>query len=468
MIEMSGADAYFLWEESRARHMHTLKIVVVDPSTAHHPLDFERVRAGALAVLPRFPAFRRRPLFAPLRLGHPCWIDVPALDADYHLRRERLPPGAGREALDALAGQIASLPLDHERPLWQIHFVEGLPNGRVAYVTKLHHALADGSASAEIVLRTFQTGPEPVAIPAGYAGADEAVPSGARLLALALRAGLRRQAALPGVLRRALRALRVSLAWRRARRPLPPPPFAAPATRFNRALTPNRVFAHATLPLSALRDVKQAFGCTLNDVYLSLVGGALRGYLERRGELPARPLTAAVPVSVRRPGDDPAFGNATSYWFAGTGSDVADPVERLRAVAEGTRVARAFFAARDPRLAVDWLEHWPLRWLYQHGMPAAVGALLGRPSFHVIVSNVRGPDRPLYSDGARVEALYSMGPLTQQQGLNFTAWSYLDDFAVGVHACREHVPDVAALAEALARELEPLRREAERRQAGAA
>jgi WS/DGAT/MGAT family acyltransferase len=215
--------------------------------------------------------------------------------------------------------------------------------------------------------------------------------------------------------------------------------------------------------------VKGAFDCTLNDVYLALVGGALRRYLASRGELPAQALTAAVPVSVRPEADDPEFGNATSYWFATTGSDVADPVERLRAVARSTETARTLFEARDPHLPVEWLDHWALRRLYLDGVQTFVRALVGRPSYNVIVSNVRGPSHTLYSDGARVEALYSMGPLSLQQGLNFTAWSYRDDFAVGIHACRQHVPDLRALAAALPAELDVLSEQARaRRQAGAA
>jgi hypothetical protein len=138
-------------------------------------------------------------------------------------------------------------------------------------------------------------------------------------------------------------------------------------------------------------------------------------------------------------------------------------------VAQSTRTARELFEARDARLSVDWLDHWQLRRIYIDGLAKFMSALVGRPSYNVIVSNVRGPSRPLYSNGARVEALYSMGPLAHQQGLNFTAWSYVDDFSVGVHACREHVPDVRALADALPAQLEELRRAAEARlQAGAA
>jgi diacylglycerol O-acyltransferase len=460
VIEMAGADAYFLWEESRARHMHTLKVIVLDARSAYQKLSFERVVQGASLVLPHLAAFRRRAVPAPLGIGHPLWVDAPVHDPDYHFRHEVLPPGAGSEALDELLGRIASEPLDRDRPLWQIFFVEGLPGGRVAYVTKLHHAVADGPAAAELVLRSFQLDASTAPDLSGYERENEPIPSAGRRLLRSLRRELIRQKELPGLVARSLRATGVTLRWRREGRALPPSPFSTPATPFNRPLTPNRVYSHVTLSLTAMKEVKVALECTLNDVFLAVVGGALRRYLANHEERRESDLTAAVPVSVRREEDDATFGNATAYWFASTASHVADPIERVHAVARGTRTARAHFEARDPYLPVDWLEHWPLRRFYLTGFAALVGLIARRPSYNVIVSNVRGPSKPLYSDGARIDALFSMGPLTLHQGLNFTAWSYLDDFSVGIHACREHVPNVRTLADDLRDEMDLLWREA--------
>ena len=457
---MRGADAYFLRQESRAHHMHTLKIVVVDPSAAHATIDFERVRTGALHVLPHLPAFRLRPVNPVLGMGHHVWVEAPVLDPDYHFRHEVLPPDSEECALDELLSRIASEPLDPERPLWQIVFVEGLPGGHIAYVTKIHHAVADGNASAELVLRFFDEDPTGSEIPAAYEGTNEPIPSAMQRLVAMLRREIVRQRHLPNVVWRSLVDLGAGLRSRLGGGPQPPRPFRSPETRFNLPLTPNRVVTHVTLPLPEMRRCKRVLGGTLNDVYLALVGGALRTYLEQHGELEPEPLSAAVPVAVRGPDDDPVFGNATAYWFATTGSDVADPAERLRTVAESTRAARALFEARDPRLPVDWLDFWILRRVYLNGLALAGRALARRPTFNVIVSNVRGPADPIFNDGAAVEELYSMGPLAHQQGLNFTAWSYGDRFTVGIHACREHVPDVRVLADALPIELEKLAKSA--------
>lgn len=456
MREMAGADAFFLYEESPARHMHTMKIIEVDPSTSRVPLTMERVRQGGALVMPTRRAFRARPVPIPIGLGHPFWADAPRLDRDYHFRHVVLETPGGRDDLDALVSRLASTPLAHDRPLWQLYFVEGLEGGRAAYVVKIHHAVADGVASAHLVASSFDTVAEPQHDLASLVGAvNESIPPKRTLLAAALRREIRRQRDLPRLLARSLRMIRASAARRRSG-DAPALPFAGPPTRFNRPPTPNRVYAHTTLSLSDLRFCRRAFGCTLNDVFVTLAGGALRRYLVARGELPERALTAAVPVSIRGDQDDPHFGNANFIWGVSTGSDVADPEERLRGVARSTRAARAAFEASDRRLPIDWLEFWALRRMYLIWFQRLAGKLLGRPAFNVILSNVPGPREPLYSDGARVMAIRSMGPLTRAQGLNITAWSYLDDFSIGIQACREHASDVRSIADAFAPEFDAL------------
>jgi WS/DGAT/MGAT family acyltransferase len=456
MLEMAGADAFFLYEETAVRHMHTMKIIEVDPSTARQPLTLERVREQAARVMPLQRAFRVRPVRVPYGLGHPFWVDAPDLDLDYHFQHRMLPAPGGPKEFDELVGEVASTPLDQARPLWRIFLVEGLAGGRIAYLVKIHHAVADGVASAELVTRSFQPAPDPYDPPAPPEQLNPPLPAARGLLGTALLRGLARQPQVPGLVRRSLQMIGVSRDWKRAGRPLPPAPFDCPMTRFNRPPTPNRVYAHVTLPLGALRAVKNAFGCTINDVYVALAGGALRRYLQSHGELPSRALTASVPVSIRRETDDPTFGNATGVWCVSTGSDIADPAERLRAVMTSANAARALFQAKDSQLAREWYEHWTLRRMYLMWFPAAATVFLRRPSMNVIISNVPGPRTPLYSDGARVVTIRSMAPLTRQQGLNITAWSYVDDFSIGIQACREHAPDIASLADAFLPELDAL------------
>jgi len=336
--------------------MHTLKVVVVDPSASHEKVTFERVRQGAVRLLPHLPAFRRRPVAAPLGSATRSGSRPPA---------STRPPPAPRGASPRSPGggpRRAARP-DRERaarrvaPALAARLRRGSPGGRIAYVVKLHHALADGLASAELALRLFQPTPEPAALPPAYEAEDEPVPPALLRLGRSLRRELGRQREVPPCCgARCARSASPVAGARRGTRP---------AARLRLAAHPLQPRTHAQPELRA-RDAPAA-GAPARE-------GGLRVHAERRlprarrglaarlprtaGELPERALTAAVPVSVRREGEDPAFGNATAYWFATTGTDLADPAERLVAVAASTRAARALFQACDPRLAVEWLDHW--------------------------------------------------------------------------------------------------------------
>jgi len=194
MREMAGADAFFLYEETPARHMHTMKIIEVDPSTSQQPLTMERVRQGAALVMPTRRAFRVRPVPIPFGLGHPFWADAPRLDRDYHFRHVLLEAPGGRDEFDALVSRVASTPLARDRPLWQLYFVEGLAGGRAAYMVKIHHAVADGIASAHLVASSFDTAADARYDLASLVGAvNESVPRSRALLAAALRREIGRQ-----------------------------------------------------------------------------------------------------------------------------------------------------------------------------------------------------------------------------------------------------------------------------------
>jgi WS/DGAT/MGAT family acyltransferase len=191
-------------------------------------------------------------------------------------------------------------------------------------------------------------------------------------------------------------------------------------------------------------------------VFLALVAGAVRQYLLAHGELPEEPLTVAAPVSVRRPGEERAWGNRLATWIVGLATDLDDPLARLAAIHHGTEVARAIQTSHDRKLQDDWMEYWPAFRVYSAWLPAIGNRLTGRPSYSLIASSVAGPRQPLYRGGARLEQIISMGPLLQPFGLNITGWSYVDDLTVGVVACREHVPDIWDLAEGLPRALDEL------------
>jgi WS/DGAT/MGAT family acyltransferase len=227
--------------------------------------------------------------------------------------------------------------------------------------------------------------------------------------------------------------------------------------RFNRPLTPNRVYACTTLPLADVRAVKDRLGCTLNDVVLAMAGGALRAWLTSTGELPRQSLTAAVPVSVRREDEQRAWGNRVRNMFTTLATDEADPLARVRRIHDATTAAKGVHADTDPRLQYDWWDFYPLWRAYISGTRSLVQAVTGRPSYNLIISNVRGPGAPLYVEGFPLEELHSMGPLANELGLNITMWSYCDQLSFGAVACPEHVPDLWDLVDRLPDALRELR-----------
>lgn len=468
MRRLAGADAQFIYQETRVQHLHTFKVAVIDPSTAHDRWSYDLVKERAGESIPLVPPFRWRLVKMPFGLGHPLWVDDPVLDVDYHVRRAAVPaPGGARELCEVIS-LIASIPLERDRPLWQLWVLEGLEHGYAAYMMKMHHAIADGMASAQILLDTFQAdagGPDQVdALDVSGVVAD-VVPSVPRLVAGGVASMARTAAALPGLSRRTWRAARTGAERKRRGEPQPAAAFSGPLTRFNGSLTPHRWYANVALPLNDMKFVKDAFGVTLNDVLLALVGAVARGYLVDRGELPAEPLTATVPVSVRKPEELRTYGNRTSGWYVSLATDVADPSERLEAVNRSTRAARENLAAKDNELQHDWMENWWLWSLFARMLPWVGRRVTHRPAYNVIVSNVRGPSVPLYNAGARLMALQSMGPLVGDLGLNVTAWSYCDVMSVGVMACRERMPDIWEFADRFPAELAELRAAADKRAA---
>jgi WS/DGAT/MGAT family acyltransferase len=227
--------------------------------------------------------------------------------------------------------------------------------------------------------------------------------------------------------------------------------------RFNRPLTANRIYACTTLALADVRAVKDRLGCTLNDVVLAMAGGALRSWLSATGELPRESLTTAVPVSVRRPEEQRVWGNRVRNMFTTLATDEASPLVRVQRIHDATTAAKAVHAETDPRLQYDWWEFYPLWRAYVSWTRGLVQRLTGRPSYNLIISNVRGPGAPLFVEGFPLEELHSMGPLANELGLNITAWSYCDQLSFGVVACPEHVPDLWDLVARLPDALQELR-----------
>lgn len=466
MQRLSGLDAGFVYMETPTLHMHTLKLAVLDPPVVEGVGSFEFMRDEIGRRLHLLPPLRRRLVEVPFGFHHPVWIDDPDLDLTHHVHRVVVPAPGGRRDLDELVGRLASRPLDRRRPLWEMYVVEGLAEGRIAVLVKIHHAVADGNAASALLMNVMTGSPDDPGLAPGPPWMPEPVPSATRLLVDALVDHLRQLADLPQLVARTARRVRVLVAHRRAAPVSPPRPMIdTPRTVFNAALTTERAFATVSFPLADAKEVRSAFGVSLNDVVLALVAGSLRGYLIERRALPASSLVAGVPVGA----DDAAVasgsarlrleGNRVSNLFTTLATDVADPVERLHTIHRVTAEAKEMQRLLGTDTFASWVQYTPPRpyaWIvHQYSRRRLADHL--RPAINVVVSNVPGPREPLFAAGAPLVELYSVGPVLEGIGLNVTVWSYGDRLFAGVLSCRDTLPDPERVASGLVDALGELR-----------
>jgi diacylglycerol O-acyltransferase len=334
--------------------------------------------------------------------------------------------------------------------LWEMHVVEGLESGHIAVVPKIHHALFDGASGVEVVQSFLDSGPVSRAVPTpARSWRPEPIPTDAELVGSAMSSLVRQPERTAGVLRRTFGVV-YDLAERNRRLreeddlAPPPSPFRAPRTSLNGAISPHRRFAFAQVPLDEIRTVRRVFGGTVNDVVLAAVAGALRRLLAERGERLEEPAVAMVPMSARADGDRGALGNKVSAMLVSLATHIADPVQRYTTIAAGTRLAKDQARILPEDLIRGWAQ------LAFPALSARVARLAGNlrlfdhlpPLFNILVSNIVGPDVALWCAGARLVALYPVGPIVEGVGLNVTVASYEGTLYLGVLGCRELVPEV--------------------------
>jgi diacylglycerol O-acyltransferase len=461
---MPGVDAGFLYMETPTLHMHTLKVSIVDVSEVPGGYSFPMIKDEIMARLHLLPPFRRRVMQVPFQLHHPLWVEDRDIDPNRHVLLDKVPAPGGMEQLEEVIGRIASTPLDRSVPLWELHVCEGLADGRVAVVAKMHHALADGVAAnallANITDLTPDTRPAPVSD-----WRPEPTPQPRDVAKVALIDAIKQIAWVPGLLLRTLLSIVAVIRQKRASDVRTPVPLIdTPRTSFNGAITARRSFATVSLPIDDFKRVKKAHGVTLNDVVLAAVGGALRSWLEEHDEHPSGSLVAGVPVSTDEAGSAPRLGgNAVSNMFTTLGTAIADPVERLLEVSRVTAEAKRMQRALGMKMLEDWVQFTPpapfsaFMRAYSH----LRGADYHPAPFNVVVSNVPGPTMPVWIAGARLTDLFSVGPILQGIGLNVTVWSYLDRMNFSFLACPDLLPDLRGLADHLPAGLQDLVRASE-------
>lgn len=454
---LPGVDAGFLYMETPAQHMHTLKIAHLDLSDVPGGYRYELFAKGVAARLHLLPPFRRRLQHVPLQLHHPIWVEDDDLDLAEHLQRVVLPSPAGKAEIELAIAEFAGSPLDRTRPLWSIAVLEGLPDDRVVVVAKMHHALADGVAASALLANVMDAA-QPQA---DSTRQPEPTPSSPRLLVDAVVGQVRQLLHLPGLLGRTLASVVALIRRRRDLDVLPPRPILdTPRVSFNGAITARRSFATASLPLADFKVVRQSYGVSFNDVVLAVVSGALVRWLEARDEHPATSLTAGVPVATDPPGAQPrTSGNRVSNMFTSLCTDVADPGDRLLAISRVTDAAKVVQEALGLDMLQDWVQYTPPLPFsaFMRAYSRWHGADHHRAPFNVVVSNVPGPREPLAIGAARLTELYSVGPILEGIGLNITVWSYCDQMAFSALACPDTFEDLPGLAAQLEPALADLR-----------
>jgi WS/DGAT/MGAT family acyltransferase len=448
MERLSGLDASFLYLETPSLHMHVAMTMVFDPSTVPGGYSFERMKEGIAARIPCAPVFRRRLIEVPLRLGHPVWVDDPDFDIDYHVRRAAVPgPGGLRELAD-LAGDITGRALDRSKPLWEMWIVEGMAGGNIGFIAKMHHSTVDGVSGAELLSVLFDLTPEPPPHPeAQLQPVDERIPSGLELVTLAAVARAMRPLEMTRDLVRTgqrvldVRRVRLGVPGRspRAKAALP---LSAPRTSFNGAVTRRRSVSLTAIGLDDVKRLKKATGTTVNDVILAVCTGALRRFLLEGDELPDKPLVAVVPVSVRPEIDAPRGSNQVSTMFVQLPANLHDPLERLMAIHEGTRGAKEEHNALGADMLLNWAEHATPN-VFASAARLYTSMRLAehhRPIANLVISNVPGPDFPLYLGGAVLRSGFPLGPVMDGMGVNITVMSYRSVLYWGIHGCPDTIP----------------------------
>jgi len=476
MQQLTGLDAAFLALETANTTGHVGGVCVLDPTDAPRPLTLARLTEVFGERLPLVPVLRRKLLDVPLGLDQPYWIDDPDFDIEYHIREIALPrPGSDAQLTEQVA-RLHARPLDRSRPLWEIYLITGLAKRRAAVYTKIHHAAIDGASGAELLTVLLDLVPDGRELPASEPFRPAGPPNPVMLAGLAaVRLAWRpvQTVRVANELVRVLPTLAPALSMlvggmlglnRGDGSVIPTAPGRAPATPFNRPITPHRRLAFRSVDLGTIKMIKNAFGVSVNDVVMAMCAGALRRWLAEHDALPDSPLIAMIPVSVRDPAAQGALGNKVSAMLATLPTHVADPEQRLEIVHAATKIAKSQQAA-IPQGLIDQISDFapPALTARAARVVFATGVLHRLPPFNLCISNVPGPNVQVYLCGAKLLAHYPVSVITDGQGLNITVIGYLGRLHFGLVSCRELVPDIDVLAGYLVDEMELLLKAAARR-----
>jgi WS/DGAT/MGAT family acyltransferase len=448
MERVAAQDAIFLAMEKPTWHQHTGGLIIYDTSDAPG-FGFDTMRELIRERIPLAARFTCRVKEVPLGLDRPLWVEDRHFDVDNHLHRVALPSPGGPRELGALVGDLMGHQLDRRMPLWEMWFIEGLEGGHFAMLAKTHHSLMDGASGQGLAEHMFdlEAHPPPAPRPTLPERADERLPRDAELMVRGLLPTLSTPFTLGRYALQLSRRGVAALPFLR-RQDRPPTPMDAPPTPWNGRLSPRRALSFVSVPLDELKASRLQYDVKINDVVLALVAGAIRGYLMDVDALPDKPLVCAVPLSTREEGDT-ELGNKIANMFVALPVQLEDPVERLRAIHESTMGAKEMTKAVRARsiqaiaeVAPPALTNLAFRTMFSAELDRLLPA-----TANVLVSNMPGPPIPLYSAGARLRAIYPLGPLMMGMGLNVTVMSYIDSVDFGVQCDPTLIPDPWAISD---------------------
>jgi diacylglycerol O-acyltransferase / wax synthase len=469
MQRLTGLDASFLYLETSSQMLHVCALLTLDGSTIPGGYSFEAVKRRLAERIGKIASFRRKLHTSRFNLDHPVWVEDDEFDIDHHVHRIAVPPPGDEREVAELCAHLAGQPMSRERPLWEMHFIEGAADGQIVVVAKMHHAGIDGVSGANLMTYLATLEPDapmpdlPPAMTKPPRSPSTLELNGAGALGFA-RKPVELARLLPEMAGIVPRFIARSLKGEGMRLP-----FTAPRTSFNGTITGHRSVAFTQVDLDEVKRVKNAFGATVNDVVLAMCSGALRTFLLDRGELPDKPLMASVPVSVRgRSQRSDAGANKVSSIFSSLPTHLDDPEQRVHDLRVSNRKAKEHHLTIPADLLQDWAQFAaPTTFGLAVRAYSALRLAERHPVVHnLVISNVPGPPMPLYLLGARITAMYPLGPVFHGAGLNVTVVSVSGKLDVGFIGARDLVGDLWPLAEAIPDALAELVEAAEKAEAG--
>lgn len=451
MQQLSALDASFVYFESSRTPMHIGGIYIFEPLKDGKTVNYDSFRDYLSARLHLAKPFRQRLVEAPLEIGYPVWVNDPEFNIENHLSFMALPKPGGYTELRNLASRLFSRQLDRSRPLWEAVIVEGLdgcedlPKGAFAMIVKVHHAAIDGVSGAELLVALFDFIPQGRRMSTPPPFEPERIPTGVELLAKSTGniSPINTPLKLAKFLTKSVgKTVGLAASSKYKKLKAPPFPYTAPKTRFNVKVSPHRVFGGLRISLKRIKDIKNSFeGITVNDVILAVCSGALRRYLNEKDELPKKKsLIALAPISIRSKAQSGQGGNKISAMLVSLATHIDVPLARLQMIHESTVGSKVYSGAMQAEQLMDFI-------------PSSVAALaakmytqleiseLQRP-FNLVITNVPGPQIPLYMNGAQLISNYGFAPLLDGLGLLIALFSYNGMVSVGITTTREIMPDI--------------------------